>query len=181
MARKAKEKPTAIIDTREQMPLDFVDGLVRVERGTLPIGDYALRGDEAGCVIERKSLPDLLNCLGNDRARFVREIKALRTCSNPILLVESDWGVVLAGEYEYSTIHPNSVLGSLMSFSEYYGITTVMADDHAQAGRMAERLLWLHAKRIKEKYARIFFLSSICEDSNPTAKELSEHSVEQND
>ena len=69
----------AICDTREQNPL-CLDPL-QTEQGTLPTGDYTLKGLEHHVCIERKSLDDLLGCVGSDRQRFDREIQ-LRILQN---------------------------------------------------------------------------------------------------
>ena len=51
------EQITAIIDTREQAPLDLAP--LATITGTLSTGDYSVKGLEAVVAIERKSLPDL--------------------------------------------------------------------------------------------------------------------------
>lgn len=156
MKKPVLEKPVVIVDTREQTPLEFNIGLVTTERGTLTVGDYALKGDEGGLVIERKSLPDLLNCLGNDRQRFMREMRELRRCDNPILLVESTWAEIKAGNYEYSTIHKNSVMGSLYSLVRNYRISIWWSQNHADAGDDVEWLMWQEANKTAEKCRKIF-------------------------
>jgi DNA excision repair protein ERCC-4 len=59
------EQVVAIVDTREQLPLDLAP--LAVEVGTLATGDYSVRGLVDVIAIERKSLPDLLGCIGQDR------------------------------------------------------------------------------------------------------------------
>ncbi|MBL8855579.1 MAG: hypothetical protein JNK57_16545, partial [Planctomycetaceae bacterium] len=51
---------TAIIDTREQSPLDVSPLQTAVE--VLDTGDYSAKGLETVVRIERKSLPDLVAC-----------------------------------------------------------------------------------------------------------------------
>ncbi|NQU21949.1 MAG: hypothetical protein HQ567_11755 [Candidatus Nealsonbacteria bacterium] len=62
------ETITAVIDTREQTPLDLSP--LQTIPGTLATGDYSVRGLEHVVAVERKSLPDLLGCIGRDRSRF---------------------------------------------------------------------------------------------------------------
>ena len=69
------EHVTALVDSREQTPLDLSP--LAVEVATLPTGDYSVRGLEHIVVIERKSLPDLLAVIGRDRRRFDREVQWL--------------------------------------------------------------------------------------------------------
>jgi ERCC4-type nuclease len=52
---------TAIIDSREQLPLDLTP--LAMVAGTLVTGDYSVRGLEKHVAIERKSLNDLLALL----------------------------------------------------------------------------------------------------------------------
>lgn len=65
-----------IQDTREQMPLIFPEAAVEIS--TLQTGDYSLKGFEDKVCIERKSLADLLQSLGQERERFMREVHRMR-------------------------------------------------------------------------------------------------------
>ena len=56
-----------IIDTREQTPWSFPDGVL-IERGTLATGDYTLAGLENIVAVERKSLADFISCCGKSGA-----------------------------------------------------------------------------------------------------------------
>jgi len=56
------ENITAICDTREQRPLNLAP--LQVVTGTLATGDYSVQGLENIVAIERKSLSDLLGCVG---------------------------------------------------------------------------------------------------------------------
>ena len=62
------EQFTAIIDSREQNPLDVSP--LQAITGTLVTGDYSIQGLESVIAIERKSLDDLLGCCGRERKRF---------------------------------------------------------------------------------------------------------------
>lgn len=59
-----------IIDTREQLPLDFPN----VIRTKLQFGDYAFEQDQS-LAVERKSLQDLIGSVVADYERFIREIE----------------------------------------------------------------------------------------------------------
>ncbi len=61
-AEPKPERITAVIDTREQTPLTLSPLLSM--RATLTTGDYSVRGLENVIAIERKSLSDLVSCLG---------------------------------------------------------------------------------------------------------------------
>ena len=79
-ARKRRPKFTtddvlAIIDTREQLPLELP---LRSITDTLPTGDYSVSGFEDLICVERKSLPDLIGCMTSGRTRFERELQRMK-------------------------------------------------------------------------------------------------------
>jgi len=101
-----------IIDSREQLPL-FTGSLPKgllVIRDTLPIGDYSVRGFESQITIERKTIPDLLGCLGNDRERFKRELE---------ISVEGTEDELLQF-HDFSLMHPEAVRQSIVSIRLRY-------------------------------------------------------------
>lgn len=88
-------KPTIIIDTREQTPWTF--SRFPTECGTLPTGDYSIKGLTRLIVVERKSLPDLLGCIGHDRERFTAELQRLRGYRFRLVIIEGTAGLITAG------------------------------------------------------------------------------------
>ena len=89
---------TAIVDTREQNPLDLSP--LQTTIGTLSTGDYTAVGMESIVVIERKSLPDLIACVGVERERFDREVQRLLAYPVRCLVVEATWQQIEAGEWQ---------------------------------------------------------------------------------
>lgn len=134
---------TAIIDTREQHPLDLAP--MRVERGTLPTGDYSLAGLTNVVAIERKSAEDMLACIGRERERFDREVQRLLAYPVRAVVVEAGWQFFERGEWR-GNITPNAAIGSLLGWIAA-GVPIVMAYDHARAGRFVSRMLFLAARR----------------------------------
>lgn len=135
------ENVVAIIDSREQNPLDLTP--LQTVQGSLQTGDYGLQGcDEIR--IERKSLSDLLACVGVERTRFDREVERLLAFRIPILLVESSWAEIELGQWR-SKVRPEAVMGSLMSW-QARGIAVHMAGDHVRAGKHCARLLYYVAR-----------------------------------
>ena len=114
MSRKTIEPRdiVAIIDTREQAPLDLSP--LRTEKGTLTTGDYSIKGLESEIAIERKSLPDLLGCVGRERERFDKEVKRLMAYPVRALVVEATWHELEAGHWR-SSIPPSAAV-SMMFF-----------------------------------------------------------------
>ena len=73
-----KQPLRIVFDSREQCPFRFEGFNAVVEVGALATADYSLVGFTDRIGIERKSLPDLVACLGVERERFARELARLR-------------------------------------------------------------------------------------------------------
>jgi DNA excision repair protein ERCC-4 len=137
------EQITAVVDSREQCPLDLSP--LRTITGTLTTGDYSVVGLERVVAVERKALGDLLGCVGRDRERFEREV--LRLLAYPVraLVVESSWPEIEAGEWR-GDIRPAVVVGSLLGWIAA-GLPVLLVGDHDRAGRYVGRLLFTAARR----------------------------------
>ena len=142
-AKLAPSSVVCIIDTREQLPL-CLDPL-RTEPGTLPTGDYSLKGLEHHVCIERKSLDDLLGCVGRERERFERELHRMLAYPVRVLLVESTWGEIELGQWR-SKVTSSQAMGSLIGWAAM-GIQLAMVGTHERAGQFASRLLYTVANR----------------------------------
>ena len=138
-----KSEPTIIIDTREQNPLDFPNLPTTV--GALDAGDYSIVGLTHLVAVERKSLDDLLACIGRERDRFKRELQRLRAYRFRLLVVEADAADLEAGQWR-STLQPAHVVGSLAAWTAQYGLPVWLAGDHAGAGRFVEKFLYQCAR-----------------------------------
>lgn len=137
------ENVIAIVDTREQTPLDLHP--LAVQTGTLTTGDYSVRGLESEIAIERKSLPDLLGCVGQHRERFEKEIQRLLAYPCRAIVVESTWEQLEAGGWN-SKITPAAAVGSVLGWIAK-GIPVVMASDHSRAGKVVSRILFIASRR----------------------------------
>lgn len=111
----------------------------------LPVGDYALKGLGTDAIAERKSEPDLLMCFGVERDRFDRQVLRLNGCRHRVLVVESTWERLSAGDWR-SKITPQSVIGSLVGLMAD-GLPVALVGDHEQAGRFIAKWFYLIAKR----------------------------------
>jgi DNA excision repair protein ERCC-4 len=130
-----------IVDTREQRPYTFAGALTR----TLHTGDYSVEGLEDSVAIERKSVSDLLGCIGGGRERFERELERLGRMPYPTLIVEASLRDVLQGNVRCA-LHPNAVLGSLCAWSMRYRLPIWFCGDRRTAEIATERLLLKAAK-----------------------------------
>ncbi|MDR1180944.1 MAG: hypothetical protein LBL13_03065 [Bacteroidales bacterium] len=122
---------TIIIDTREKLPYTFAD--IRTERkkafvltsvSTLPTGDYSIAGYENRICVERKSLEDLYHTLISGRDRFADELLRMQEFDRSIVMIEAGWQQIANPElhdptWHYSA-HPNSVIGTIISFAGKY-------------------------------------------------------------
>lgn len=137
------ENVTALIDSREQLPLALSP--LRTQVASLPTGDYSILGLEHVVAIERKSLDDLLGCVGCERERFDREVMRLLAFPVRLLLIEATWAEIELGQWR-SKLKPESVIGSLLGW-QASGLSVHMVGDHERAGKHAARLLFTVAKR----------------------------------
>ena len=123
-----------IVDTREQRPFDFrVQGnSIETERGTLALGDYSLAGLADRVAVERKSLADLVTCLGVERERFQRELMRAASLEAFAVVVEASWQDLASGNYR-SKLHPASGTASVLAFMARYRIPFLFAGNRANA------------------------------------------------
>lgn len=143
----------AIIDSREQTPLDL-EPLTTITE-SLTTGDYALAACPDVCRIERKSLQDLVACVGSDRERFDREVQRLLAFPVRIMVIESSWEQIESHEpinpQWRGKVTKEAVLGSLMGW-QAAGLSVHMAGDHQRAGKHVARMLFTVARR---RYAEL--------------------------
>ena len=132
----------AILDTREQLPLDLHP--LRVEVAGLDTGDYWLKGLEHLVAVERKGLSDLLACIGSERERFDRRFNAysaIRFVPDCRIHMGRSGGGRVAVEGYGRRRH------RVATRSVAIGIPVIMAGVHERAGRYVSRLLFTAARR----------------------------------
>ena len=130
-------KSKKVIDSREQKPYRFTNST----RTALTTGDYSILGLEDRITIERKELSDFFNCIGNDRERFEAELKRMSEFELPVVIVEAEFTEVLKPRENGSRLHPNSILGSIASWTAKYGITFFFCGGRELAKRMTQKIL----------------------------------------
>ena len=151
MTLPAKLEPSSvvcIVDSREQTPLDLSP--LKTVPGCLPTGDYSILGLEHLVCIERKSLDDLLGCVGRDRERFERELQRMLAYPVRVLLVEATWAEIEMGQWR-SKVTSSQAMGSLIGWAAM-GIQLALVGSHERAGKFASRLLYTVARR---RYAEL--------------------------
>jgi ERCC4-type nuclease len=139
-ASVADAQPVILVDTREQAPLIFTNLVSRP--ATLHTADYSILGAEELFGIERKSIPDCVACcMGDNRARFERELHRLRGYRFKRLLIIGQESDIWSHRY-MSDIKPQSVMGTLSAFEARYDTPVVFRTTPEEAARQIER--WAH-------------------------------------
>ncbi len=120
--REIIEIKNIIIDTREQKPLSFKLPIISE---CLKCGDYALKENDEGIRIERKSLADFVGTLSKGFERFEKElIRAEKRQEYIIMLVEQSIEKALSFNYMWECKHikaqPAFIFHNLRSLLQKY-------------------------------------------------------------
>jgi DNA excision repair protein ERCC-4 len=134
---------TVIVDSREQKPFDLTP--LKCEFAKMVTADYTVKGLESFIAYERKSLSDLIGCVGVNRYRFEKVVNRMLSYECRGIVVEATWGDLETGDWR-SQVTPAAALGSVLSWGSR-GIPIYMAGDAKRAGQMLARLLFLSARR----------------------------------
>ena len=145
LGKLADLRPVIIVDSREQCPLVFTN-LPSVP-GTLTSGDYAPRGLEHLCAIERKSAADLVASVTHERERFERELHRLRGMRLARVIVTASRESIADGLYR-SNANPRAVLASCDTFEVRYNIPFVFVEDDVAAAALVERWVFLFCREM---------------------------------
>ena len=123
-----------VVDTREQTPFEFRHEKYEAttKQGTLTVGDYSLAGLEDKVAVERKSLPDLVLCLGRERERFEREMMRGAALDAFCVVCEGSWLELARGEYR-SQLKPHAACQSVLAFTARYRVPFLFAGGRAAA------------------------------------------------
>ena len=125
---------TILVDSREQKPFTFENERydVQIQPGTLTVGDYSLAGLQDKVAVERKSLPDLVQCLGRERERFERELQRGMALDAFTVVVEASWSDLASGNFR-SRIHPHAACQSVLAFMARYRVPFLFAGSRPAA------------------------------------------------
>ncbi|HWB12992.1 MAG TPA: hypothetical protein VG826_27450 [Pirellulales bacterium] len=137
------DRLTILKDQQEKPGWSFPSP-IRTVVGHLNTGDYAPAGAEHICRIERKALPDIVGCCGNERDRFEREVERLLAFPVRILVIEASWSDIEVGHWR-SKVTPAVVRNSLLTWQSM-GLSVFMADHQERAQQYAARILYAVAR-----------------------------------
>ena len=143
------EDIVVLVDSRERTP-PAIDLHLPTSRATLQTGDYSVLGLEHLVRVERKSLQDLVMCVGRERERFDRCIERLRHFPLAVLVIEARESSVELKQYR-GEVSPNAVLGSVHAWRAK-GINIDWAGDSQTAALHISRTLFAFAR---EKYREL--------------------------
>lgn len=124
-----------VIDSREQAPFAFAGPRyedVEAVPGSLSVGDYSLEGLADKVAVERKELPDLVQCLGRERERFERELQRGMALDAFAVVVEAAWADLACGRYR-SKLNPHAACQSVAAFMARYRTCFFFAGSRAAA------------------------------------------------
>jgi ERCC4-type nuclease len=145
-----KQPLRIVCDSREQWPFRFEGYPVEVTVGTLATADYSLVGFTDRIGIERKSMQDLIHCLGPDRERFTRELQRLRGFDAACIIVEQPQSVLRLGHFR-SRMDAGAAWQSCIALSMRYRIPFWFCESRQDAERVAyDFLRHFHRDRIRE-------------------------------
>ena len=131
---------TIVVDTREQTPLEFSEGVCVVRR-KLETGDYSIAGMETdGVAIERKSLDDLVSTVIHAKARFAAELTRMQAYRFRAVVVEASVDDVMAHRYR-ADVHPRSVLALCNAMYVRYGVPVFFWGARPHCRYLLENLL----------------------------------------
>ncbi|MBG0790950.1 MAG: ERCC4 domain-containing protein [Desulfovibrionaceae bacterium] len=141
-------------DSREQSPFRFdgeqYEGVI-VTEGTLTTGDYSLVGLESRVAVERKSLPDFVASISTGRERFERELVRARGLDAFMVVVESPFSDLVAGNYR-SRMEPKAATQTVYSFMSRYRATFHFAQSRAWAEYATFHFLRHYARQVEAIY-----------------------------
>ena len=146
-----------IVDSREQLPFTFEHGRyadVQIQSGTLNVGDYSLCGLEDKVAVERKSLPDLVACLGRERQRFEKELQRSMALDAFAVVVEASWSDLASGNFR-SQLNPHAACQSVLAFMARYRMAFLFAGSRAAAEYAAWGFLRQYLEGARKRWANI--------------------------
>ena len=146
-----------LIDSREQCPFAFTDSRysdVELVLCTLAVGDYSLAGLMDKVAVERKELPDLVQCLGRERERFERELMRGMALDAFAVVVEASWADLAGGRYR-SRLNPHAACQSVAAFMGRYRVPFLFAGSRAAAEYVAWSFLRQYLEGARRRWKAI--------------------------
>jgi ERCC4-type nuclease len=125
-------RPTVLVDTREQNPFNFSrfrGWFAGIERRALPLGDYSVAGLEEVCIVERKTLSDLVHSCTVDRPAFVNRLRLMARYPHRLLVITSPLSQVKS-RYTHTNFDPNRVTQFLIAVLAGLQVPFICSETH---------------------------------------------------
>ena len=147
---------TIIVDSREQAPFAFEHDRygVQIQQGALTVGDYSLVGLTDKVAVERKSLPDLVQCLGRERERFERELQRGAALDAFAVVIEAAWPDLAGGNFR-SQLNPHAACQSVLAFMSRYRTPFLFAGSRPAAEYVTWGFLRQFLEGARKRWANI--------------------------
>ena len=147
---------TILVDSREQKPFNFEHERydVKIQPGTLTVGDYSLCGLTDKVAVERKSLPDLVQCLGRERSRFEKELLRGAALDAFAVVVEGSWSDLANGNFR-SQLNPHAACQSTLAFMARYRVPFLFAGSRPAAEYVTWGFLHQFLEGARKRWASI--------------------------
>lgn len=139
--------PLILTDTREQAPLPFEH--FPTTRTMLQTGDYSAHGMQDLLAIERKSIPDLLRSITQERERFTKELARLRCYPTRALLIVGTHADMKAA-LNKREINLEALKGTLANISALY-CPLICTPTPQEAAARIESLAWYIWRDIRRR------------------------------
>ena len=147
---------TILVDSREQRPFNFEHERydVQIQPGALTVGDYSLVGLQDKVAVERKSLPDLVGCLGRERERFERELQRGAALDAFAVVIEAAWPDLAGGNFR-SQLNPHAACQSVLAFMSRYRTPFLFAGSRPAAEYVTWGFLRQYLEGARKRWASI--------------------------
>jgi ERCC4-type nuclease len=125
-------RATLLVDTREQNPFNFSrfqGWFAGVKQKALKLGDYSIAGLEDLCVVERKSLSDLIHSCTSNRRVFISRLRDMARYPYRLLVVTSALSQVKS-QYGHPSADPNRVTQFLVAVVAGLQVPFVCSETH---------------------------------------------------
>ena len=144
MRRESREnrikKFQVLVDTREQMPYQFKNSIIK----GLSTGDYTIKYEdriyEDKILVERKrSVSELYAAVGTDRERFERELEKLAIIPFKFVVCEFDY-MDLVNDQPPGQLEAPAVYGSIISWHIKYQVPFLFLKNRTNARNFIYKL-----------------------------------------
>lgn len=104
--------------------------------------------------MERKSLPDLVQCLGRERSRFERELLRGTALDAFAVVIEAGWTDLAGGNFR-SQLNPHAACQSVLAFMARYRVTFLFAGSRPAAEYVTWGFLCQFLEGARKRWASI--------------------------